>query len=83
MVKTKQITENSKELEIFLDICNEKGYTNNSNLNKLKFNGAWIQGGSWWVTEKDNKIIAISGAHPLWTDIECCTEAPQIEPGPT
>ena len=82
MVKTEQITENSKELEIFLDICKKKGYTNNSNLDKLKFQWCLDQGGSWWVTKKENRILAISGVHPFMDGYRTLYRGAQIEPRP-
>ena len=82
MVKTKQIIKSTKELEIFLDICKQKNYTNNSNLEALKFEWCLDQGGTWFVTEKDNRILAISGIHPFMDGYRALYRGAQIEVRP-
>jgi hypothetical protein len=77
---TEKITQRNDQLDIFLDICGQMGYTNNNSLEAMKFNWCIEQGGTWWVTKNNmGKILAISGIHPFMDGYRALFRGAQIE----
>lgn len=64
---TKSITEVDDSLLEFLSECDKLGFNNNNSLESMKFQWCLDEGGMWYATYCDDKIISISGIHP-WTD---------------
>lgn len=63
-VITKQLTRKDMSmLRDFCKACENLGYLNNSSLSAMKFSWCLEQNGSWWITVKQNQIIAVSGIH--------------------
>tara|TARA_B110000503_G_scaffold99799_1_gene149298 strand:+ start:32056 stop:32574 length:519 start_codon:yes stop_codon:yes gene_type:complete len=51
------------ELVAFIEQCNMLGYKNNNTLEKMKFQWCLDNGGSWFATYDNNRIVGISGLH--------------------
>jgi hypothetical protein len=52
-------------LEEFCDSCSSHGYTNNSSLEAMRLDWCIATGGQFFLTLLDEKIISVSGCHPL------------------
>lgn len=63
---TKNYSDDQIELlEEFCNQCNLDGYQNNKSLDAIKLDWCLVSGGQFFLTYLDNKIISISGCHPL------------------
>ena len=60
----KRITDPGHLVEFFM-ACSERGFGNNVNPDVMRFDWVLEQGGGWWVSEVDDEILAVSGAHPF------------------
>ncbi|MDB4348979.1 hypothetical protein OAA64_01495 [bacterium] len=63
MIKTEQLHNVTPELITFIDECNNLGYKNNNSLEAMKFQWCLDEGGAWFATSVDNRIVGISGLH--------------------
>ena len=63
MIKTEQLYHATPELITFIRECDKLGYKNNNTLEAMKFDWCLANGGSWYATFADNKIVGISGLH--------------------
>ena len=65
MIKIEKIQDKHLNmLQEFCEECKKLGYVNNSSLHSMKL--LWCKNiGEYWCGIKDNKIIAVAGAHPL------------------
>jgi len=53
------------QVEKFCLSCKEHGYKNNESLKAMKLEWCLDQGGQFFLTYYDDKIISLSGCHPL------------------
>ena len=53
------------QVEEFCLSCKEHGYKNNESLKAMKLEWCLEQGGQFFLTYYDDKIISLSGCHPL------------------
>ena len=53
------------QVEDFCLSCKEHGYKNNESLKAMKLEWCLVQGGQFFLTYYDDKIISLSGCHPL------------------
>ena len=54
----------SSELEQFCKQCESSGFHNNSSVDAMKFDWCISEGGAWFATYDNDKIISLSGIHP-------------------
>ena len=64
MIITKELHIVTPELENFLKTCEAKGFNNNSTLEDMKFDWCLEQGGMWYATYVDDRMVSVSGIHP-------------------
>lgn len=65
-VFTRSLT--NKDVPLIEEFCTEsdsRGFNNNSNLKTMKYHWCLEQGGKWFGTFKQEKIISLSGIHPF------------------
>ena len=55
-----------KDIELFCQDCEVLGYNNNSSLKAMKYEWCLNEGGGWWGTYNQGKIVSIAGCHPFW-----------------
>lgn len=60
------------DLEKFCLECKELGYHNNNSINSMRLYWCLDQGGQFYLTYLNNKLIGLSGCHPL-TDVDKST----------
>jgi hypothetical protein len=48
--------------------CTKRGFNNNISVEAMRFDWVLEQGGRWWASMENGKIIAISGTHPHFLD---------------
>jgi hypothetical protein len=82
MLDTIRLTEFTPQLETFCEACASMNYTNNASRKAIKFDWCLEEGGSWWATVKDNKIISLSGIHPFLDGYRALFRGVQIETRP-
>jgi hypothetical protein len=61
---TNQLTQVTPALEDFIAQCTLLGYKNNSSLKELRWDWC-LEGGMWYATYNDDKIISLTGIHPF------------------
>jgi hypothetical protein len=65
-VFTRQLAD--KDLPLVEEFCREstiRGFNNNTSLKAMKYHWCLEQGGAWFGTFKEDKIISLSGIHPF------------------
>ena len=63
MIYTEQLYETSDALMEFINECDKLGFKNNNTLGKMNFRRTLKEGGKWFATYHNNKMVAISGLH--------------------
>lgn len=63
MIKNDILTSATEELLEFIDECSKLGFKNNDSLDVMNFFNTIKDGGTWFATYVDNKIVGISGVH--------------------
>tara|TARA_B110000503_G_scaffold137589_1_gene222069 strand:- start:1898 stop:2407 length:510 start_codon:yes stop_codon:yes gene_type:complete len=63
MIENKVLYEVSPELSAFIEECGKLGYKNNSSLDAMNFQKTLDEGGAWFATYVDDKIVGLSGVH--------------------
>lgn len=48
--------------------CTERGFENNLNVEAMKFYWVLEQGGKWWGSMEQGRVVGVSGAHPHFLD---------------
>jgi hypothetical protein len=58
-------TEHTLLVKEFCEQCNDSGYTNNSSLASMKWDGRYDlpDSAQWWGVQHKNKLITVSGCH--------------------
>jgi hypothetical protein len=69
-IKKLELNSLPTELFIFCDTCKEQSITNNISVKAMKI-GRWGND-AWWTTWVDDRIVSISGMHPLPEISEDC-----------
>lgn len=64
-IKTESIIHATDELTAFVDKCNMLGYKNNNSLKAMKFDWCLEQGGAWYGSYHNGRLVGISGVHPF------------------
>ena len=62
---TIEYTDQTNDLEVFCDKCADLGYKNNSSVKSMKLDWCLNSGGKFFMTYRNEEIIALSGCHPL------------------
>ena len=63
MIRTNQLHEVTPQLLTFIEECDKLGYKNNNSLEVMNFQRTLDDGGVWFETSVDDKIVGISGVH--------------------
>lgn len=63
MIRTNQLHEATPQLLTFIEECDKLGYKNNNSLEVMNFQKTLDDGGVWFETSVDDKIVGISGVH--------------------
>ena len=63
MIETRYITDVTPALSEFIGECNSRGFKNNNNLKAMKFYNTLNEGGHWFATFNNSKIVGVSGMH--------------------
>lgn len=63
MTRTDIIGSVNRDLEIFIEECDKRGFKNNNSLEVMKFHRTIEEGGTWFVTYDNDKIVGLSGLH--------------------
>jgi hypothetical protein len=82
MPDTIRLTEFTPQLQAFCEVCSSMGYTNNSSRKSIKFDWCIEQGGSWWATVIEDRIVSLSGIHPFLDGYRALFRGVQIETRP-
>ena len=75
----KRITDPGHLVEFFM-ACSERGFGNNVSPDVMRFDWVLEQGGGWWVSEVDDEILAVSGAHPFQDGWRVMFREAQLKP---
>ena len=75
----KRISDPGLLVEFFI-ACQERGFYNNINPDIMRFDWCLKEGGGWWVSEVNDEIVAISGAHPFQDGWRIMFRSAQIKP---
>ena len=78
-MKTIELDYPTQKLVDFTKKCNEKGFSNNSSLDKLKFDWCLDNGGMWYVTIVNDEYISMSGIHLFLDGYRCLFRSVQLE----
>lgn len=76
---TKRITTLNSQVKNFIDQCKIKGYKNNESLAAMKWHWCIENGGAWYATLKNDKIISMSGIHPFKDGYRALFRGAQLE----
>ena len=60
--------EDPSILDTWFVECIERGFENNLNVEAMKFYWVLEQGGKWWGSMEQGRVVAVSGAHPHFLD---------------
>lgn len=63
MVNTQILKDVNYELKSFIEECRDRGFKNNDSLNAMNFYKTLNEGGAWFATYDDKRMVAISGLH--------------------
>lgn len=63
MINTYTISKPTNELLDFIEECKKLGFKNNDSLEAMRFEWCLEDGGAWFVTAENNKIVGLSGLH--------------------
>lgn len=63
MIDTHILSDVTYELKVFIEECKDLGFKNNDSLNAMNFYQTLNDGGTWFATYDDKKIVGISGLH--------------------
>jgi|TARA_B110000238_G_C16095173_1_gene425764 hypothetical protein len=63
MIETKPLYGITYALTAFIDECKKLGYKNNDSLERMNFYKTLNEGGKWFATFVDDKIVGVSGVH--------------------
>lgn len=83
LIETRQLDlefAKSDEMTAFLAECWDKQFLNNHNLWVMKYHWCIDDGGAWFGTFKDGKLISISGIHPFRYGYRALFRGVQLEP---
>ena len=75
------ITEVTPELEQYILECDKLGFKNNNSLKAMKFDWC-LEGGMWYGTFKDEKLISVTGIHPFKDGYRALFRGAQLEARP-
>jgi len=78
MRQTQILKQDSKDLQDFMQSCDNLGYYNNNSLQAMKFTWCLGLGGNWFVTYDKDKIVGISGVHPWKNGIRALFRGAQL-----
>lgn len=78
MTYTIELTEVTDDLLTFIQCCNDLGYKNNNTLTAMKFYHCLDEGGTWYVTYHENKIVGVSGVHPFLDGVRALFRGAQL-----
>jgi len=81
-IETKIINSVTPELEQFTKDCEASGYHNNSSIKAMKFDWCIAEGGAWFATYDNNKIICVTGIHPWLNGWRALFRGAQIQARP-
>jgi len=65
LISTYILRVETYELKAFIAECKDRGFKNNDSLNAMKFYQTLRDGGTWFATSHDKKIVGVSGMHPF------------------
>lgn len=63
MVDTHILSDVTYELKAFIAECKDLGFKNNDSLNAMNFYQTLNDGGTWFATYDDKRMVGISGLH--------------------
>jgi hypothetical protein len=66
-------------VEEFLAECDKRNFKNNSSLKALKWDWCTSEGGKWFGTVKQGKIVSMSGIHPFKDGYRALFRGAQLE----
>lgn len=69
-------------LQPFFDECGEKGFKNNDSFESVKFDWCIANGGRWYGSILDGRLVAMSGIHPFKDGWRVLFRTVQLEPIP-
>lgn len=78
---TEEIKEVTPALEDFIEQCKSLGWKNNSSLKELRWEWC-LEGGMWYATYNDDKIISLTGIHPFKDGYRALYRGAQLSPRP-
>lgn len=70
---TRLSAKHKQMVEDFCDQCKLAGYTNNSSIEQMKFNGVYdlSEPAVFWAVLEQDKIISVSGCHVINNELRC------------
>lgn len=78
---TEELTQVTPALEDFIEQCKSLGWKNNSSLKELRWEWC-LEGGMWYATYNDDKIISLTGIHPFKDGYRALYRGAQLSPRP-
>lgn len=78
---TEELKQVTPALEDFIEQCTLLGWKNNSSLKELRWEWC-LEGGMWYATYNDDKIISLTGIHPFKDGYRALYRGAQLSPRP-
>lgn len=82
MIETKQLDlafATLPQMTKFLDECDTRGFMNNNTLAAMKYDWCIDEGGAWFGTFDNNRLVSLSGIHPFKDGYRVLLRGAQLE----